>query len=153
VPKARPTAETIAQLNPTHAPVRPSPVAVAEPTRLPPTAPPVRPPAATDQDRIQDALHLYERAQNTLDVDLYARVYAGLTPERKQQVAQAWQGLKTQELKLDCQPPKITGTTAEVACFERRVASPRVGSEQHSDINKVMHLEKRGDAWVITSMR
>ena len=152
-PKARPSPEVVVQVIPTTVPVRHPTVPVVEaPTRPPPTAPPVRQ-TASDQDRISETLRSYEKAQSTLDVDLYARVYAGLTPERRQQVAAAWQGLKSQELKLDCQPPKISGTKAEVACFERRVAVPRVGTEQHNDGNRTLSLEKRGDAWVITSLK
>ncbi len=138
---------------PTHRPEARPTVAIAtvQPTRPEPTLAPRL--AASEQDRITETLKRYERAQSTLDVDLYARVYVGLTPERKQQVTQAWQGLRSQDVRIDCQPAKISGTTAEVTCFERRTAAPRVGSEQRNDINRTLHLEKRGDAWVITSMR
>jgi hypothetical protein len=40
-----------------------------------------------------------------------------------------------------------------VSCFERRLYSPRAGTEQRNDGNRVLRLEKRGDGWVITSMK
>jgi serine/threonine protein kinase len=129
---------------PTSSPVPP------QPTRPEPT---VQPLAKSDQDRIGEVLRSYERAQSTLDVDLYARVYAGLTPDRRQQVAAAWQDLKSQDVRLECQPAKISGPSAEASCFERRVFAPRVGVEQRTESNRTLRLEKRGEAWVITSIR
>jgi serine/threonine protein kinase len=131
---------------PTNSPVPPVP------TRPEPTAQPA-PAPRSDQDRISDVLKSYERAQSTLDVDLYSKVYAGLTPDRRQQVAAAWQDLKSQEVRLECQPAKISGGSAEASCFERRVFAPRVGVEQRTEGARVLRLEKRGEAWVITGIR
>ncbi len=119
-------------------------------TRPEPSAQPV---AKSDQDRISEVLRSYERAQSTLDVDLYSKVYAGLTPDRRQQVATAWQDLKSQDVRLECQPAKISGPSAEASCFERRAFAPRVGVEQRTEGNRILRLEKRGEAWVITSIR
>lgn len=149
-PRGRPTAEAIAQVQPTS---RPEPVRpTAESPRPVPTAATGHG-AASDQDKINETLRTYEKAQSTLDVDLYAKIYVGLTPERRQQVAQAWQNFRSQEVKLECQPARITGTTADVTCFERRLFSPRAGTEQRNDGNRVLRLEKRGESWVITSMK
>ena len=152
--KSRREAERIAALQPTRPieAVRPTALPQVEPTRLPATAiPTLRVPS--EAERIAEVLRAYEKAQSTLDAALYARVYAGLTAEGRQQVADAWQGLRSQEVKLECQPPKIAGASADVTCFERRVAVPKVGTEQRNDTNRSLHLEKRGDTWVITGMR
>jgi serine/threonine-protein kinase len=156
-PKTKPPSETLAQvLAPTVTrpePVHPTAVPTAEPPRPPsPTAVPVRP-VPSDQERISETLRAYEKAQSTLDVNLYGRVYVGLTPERRQQVSQAWQDLKSQDVRIECQPATISATTAEVSCFERRVFVPRVGTEQRNDSRRTLRLEKRGDAWFITSMK
>ena len=144
---------------PTHRPEpRPTPSpAPAAPTRPEPTA---RPLAKSDQDRISEVLRSYERAQSTFDMDLYASVFAGMTPDRRQQVAAAWKDLKSQDVRLECQPAKISweapqasGASAEVSCFERRVFAPRVGVEQRTESNRTLRLEKRGEAWVITRIR
>ncbi len=150
---ARPT-ETIASVQPTaraEPPVRPTTAPVVEP-RPPATAPPVRV-TVSDQDRITETLRSYEKAQNSMDLDLYAKVYVGLTPERRQQVSAAWQNFKSQSLKLDCQPASISGASADVSCFERRAFVPQVGTEQHVEGNRSLHLEKRGDTWVITTIK
>ena len=154
VPTAKP-AEVIASVQPTtrpEPPVRPTAVPAVEPPRPAATAPPVRA-AVSDQDRISETLRSYERAQNNMDIDLYARVYVGLTPERRQQVSAAWQNFKSQSLKLDCQPASISGASADVSCFERRSFVPQVGTEQHVEGNRSLHLEKRGDTWVITTIK
>ena len=153
-PKPAPPTESIAQVQPTarQEVARPTAAPAIEPTHPPATAPPVRA-VASDQDKINETLRAYEKAQSTLDVDLYARIYAGLTPERRRTVTTNWQALKSQEVTLDCQPARIIGTTADVTCFERRVAVPRIGVEQRNDGNRSLHLEKRGDAWVITAMK
>ena len=107
----------------------------------------------SDQDGISETLRSLEKAQSNLDLDLYAKVYVGLTPERRQQVSIAWQSARSQSLKLDCQPAIINGAAADVSCFERRTFVPQVGTEQHLEGNRSLHLEKRGDAWVITTIK
>ena len=88
-----------------------------------------------------------------LDVALYSRVYPGLAGERRQMVEQAFGNLKSQTLELDIQRIEITGSRAQVVGYERRLAVPRVGSEQRDARQRMIHLEKRGDAWVITELR
>ena len=154
-PRPRPAGETVAtlRLTPRPEPVRATAAPAIEPPRAAATAPPPARGPASDQDRINETLRAYERAQSTLDLELYAKVYAGLTADRRQAVSAAWQNLKSQTLKLECQSASITGAAADVACFERRVLVPQVGTEQHVDANRSLHLEKRGDTWVITRIR
>jgi hypothetical protein len=138
-----------------------------EPTRLPPTPAAVlaesRPAASrptdaprggrSEEDRVRDALGLYVEAQNSLDVGLYARIYPSLTGERRRMVEQAFENLRSQTLELDVQRVEVNGTRATVSAFERRLAVPRVGSEQRDARQRTISLEKRGDAWVITELR
>ncbi len=39
-----------------------------------------------------------------------------------------------------------------VRAYQRLVAVPRVGGEQHDERERVFTLEKRGDSWVIVSL-
>ena len=45
------------------------------------------------------------------------------------------------------------GTTAEVCGFETRVAVPKAGNDLRVTADRVLQLEKRGDAWVIVAVR
>jgi len=145
---------------------RPAPAA-AEPTRVPaaaaaaPAVPPPPPaaapvataarPAATENDRIREALHRYERAQSTLDADLYSRVFPSVDRDR---IAHAFASLQSQSVELEVRRIQLSpdGTKADVFAFERRTAVPRAGSEQRIQADRVLHMEKQGDAWVITRL-
>jgi len=102
---------------------------------------------------VREAVTQYVDAQNSLDVGLYARIYPGLSGERRRMVEQAFSNLKSQTLELDIQRVEVNGSRATVVGFERRLAVPRVGSEQRDARERVIHLEKRGDGWVITELR
>jgi hypothetical protein len=115
----------------------------------PTEAPKVR----SEEEKVREAVALYVQAQTSLDVGLYARVYPGLTGERRRMVESAFGNLKSQTLELDIQRVEITGTRAQVTGYERRLAVPRIGSEQRDARERVIHLEKRGDGWVITGLR
>jgi hypothetical protein len=156
--------ERVVAAEPRPVPTRPPP---PEPTRIAPT-PAVfvaesrptlsRPTDAprggrSEEDRVRDALGLYVEAQNSLDVGLYARVYPSLTGERRRMVEQAFENLRSQTLELDVQRVEVDGTRATVSAFERRLAVPRVGSEQRDARQRTISLEKRGDGWVITELR
>ncbi len=151
-PRPQPTAAVLA------------PTAAPAPTRAPTPAPvPTRAPIAapaeaqrgrertTDEERIREAVRLYQKAQSTLDSDLYARVYPGVDKAR---VRAAFDELRSQTLELEIQKIEVApgGATAVVRGLEKRVAVPRVGNEQHLSGIRVIHLEKRGDAWVITKL-
>ncbi len=138
----------------------------AEPPRvLPTSAPPpdlskaptaaAPEPARTvvsEEDRVRETIRRYERAQNSLDVDLYASVYPALTGERRSLVETAFRNLKSQTLEFEIQRIDVSNSRAVVRGFERRLAIPRVGSEQRDARERVIRLEKRGEAWVITSL-
>jgi len=153
--------ERIAAIPPTREPAPPEParpaptappVAAAEPRPAP--AKPAEPPKGrSEEERVRDAVGRYVEAQNSLDVSLYARVYPSLTGERRRMVEQAFANLKSQTLELDIQHVEISGSRATVVGFERRLAIPRVGSEQRDARARTIQLEKRGDGWVITELR
>jgi serine/threonine-protein kinase len=153
---------------------RPSPVIVAvpapptarpEPTRAPATAvagvEPVRPPAvpptvsvrnvASEEEKIRDVIHRYEKAQSTLDADLYARIFPSVDREK---VRVGFESLRSQTLEFDIQKIEIAsgGTSAVARGYEKRTALPRVGSEQRFNGERVIHLEKRAEGWVIARL-
>ncbi len=144
VPTARPAAST--HVEPT--------VAVPAPERAAVVAPP--PPPATksapsEPDRIRDVVALYEKAQNTLDADLYARVYPSVDRSR---IETAFRSFASQKVVFEVRRIQLEpgGTTADVYGFETRVAVPRAGSEQRLSAERVMHLRRQGDAWVIAQL-
>ena len=136
-----------ARSEPTH-----SPAVAAEPPR-PPTAAPaelVRT-APNDQDRIRETIRRYEKAQSTLDADLYASVFPSVDREK---IRANFQSLSSQTLEFDVQKIEIApgGLSAVVRGYEKRSAMPRAGSEQRFSGDRVIHLEKKADGWVITRL-
>jgi hypothetical protein len=129
------------------------PTAAPPPARVPPPAEAASRPAerATDEDRIREAIRRYEKAQSSLDPDLYAAVFPGVDKAR---VRAAFGDLRSQTLEFEIQRIEHSpgASTAQVRGLEKRVAVPRVGSEQHLSTNRLLTLEKRGDSWVITNL-
>ena len=142
--------EPTARPEPSHAALVVSP---PEPTRAP-SAPPAAAarPTPSEQDKIREVLKDYERAQNTLDVGLYARVYPSLSGEARQSVENAWQQLKSQQFELEIRQIELNNSRAVVRAYQRLVAVPRIGSEQHDERSRVFTLEKRGDSWIIAGV-
>jgi serine/threonine-protein kinase len=151
-------AERVAVIPPTREPVpepaRPVPTAaIAPPEPRPAPVKPTEPKTRSEEERVRESVALYVEAQNSLDVGLYARAYPGLAGTRRRMVEEAFANLKSQTLELDIQRIEITGSRAQVVGYERRLAVPRVGSEQRDARQRIIHLERRGDGWVITELR
>jgi serine/threonine-protein kinase len=161
-PPQRPT-ESVATLpEPTAAP---QPTARLEPTQVAAalasssedarqTAAPTEPPAGpgAEQERIRQLLRDYERAQNTLDLDLYARIVPSLTGAQRRNLEVAWQGLKSQRVEVEVRKIELTNSHAVVRGYQRLVATPRIGSELQDARERTFYLEKRGESWVITRL-
>lgn len=131
----------------------PVPSASPEPARVPASQPVEATRAApSDQEKIREVLREYERAQNTLDLNLYARVYPALAGEARRSIENAWQGLKSQQLELEIRQIELKNSHAVVRAYQRLVFVPRVGGEQHDERERVFTLEKRGNSWVIVSL-
>ena len=129
-------------------------VAAAEPPRLtlPPAAAATPKPAPTEADRIREIVRLYEAAQTKMDPDLYVRVFPGVDRSR---VEQAFSSFRSQSVQFEIRKIDIgpQGTSAQVSGFETRVAVPKAGNDVRVTADRVLQLEKRGDAWVITAVR
>jgi serine/threonine-protein kinase len=145
-PTIHPQSSAAAALPPTAVP---APVRVV--TAAPAPAEPARGERVTEEDRIRETIRRYEKAQSALDADLYSRVYPSIDKVR---VRAAFEQLRSQTLEFEIQKIELTpgATTAVVRGLEKRAALPRVGSEQHAVSNRVITLEKRGDAWVIVRL-
>ncbi len=109
-------------------------------------------PAPTDSDRLREAVRLYETAQNTLNPDLYVRVFPGVDRSR---VQEAFGNFRSQTVEFEIRKIEIDprGQSAVVSGFESRLAVPKAGNEQRVNSDRVLHFEKRGETWVITSVR
>ena len=129
-------------------------MAAAAPERetVPQAAPSPPRTGASEQDRIRDTVRRYERAQSTLDPDLYVRVFPAVDRAR---VAQAFENFRSQTVEFDVRLIQVDpgGTHAEVSGYEKRIAMPRAGSEQRISAERVMRLEKRGENWVIVELK
>ena len=93
----------------------------------------------------------YERAQSTLDADLYSRVFPSVDRDR---IARAFASLQSQSVELEVRRIQLSSdgnSKADVFAFERRTAVPRAGSDR-IQAERVLHMEKQGDAWVITRL-
>ncbi len=144
-----------ATVPPAPAPTAPPPVqvAVVRPTTLS-AEPVVGSPgevrgAAADQEKIREVLRAYERAHNTLDVELYARVFPALVSRQRQNLDRAWRGLRSQHLELEVRQIDVRGNQATVRAFQRLEAVPQAGEGQRDSREVTLKLEKRGDGWVI----
>jgi len=165
-PEPRRTVEVVARVQEPVQPIRipPTSLPAAIPTALPPpTAAPTAMPRPTslpavveapvgDADRIRDAIRRWERAQNTLDADAYARAFPRVDKSR---IQTAFDGLRSQTVSYDVIRVDVTpgSSRATVVLFERRVAVPRVGNEQRAEGNRTVTLTKSGDGWVITEVQ
>jgi hypothetical protein len=132
------------------APAVPPPPAAGQAAPVPTPAKAAAAPA-TAETAIRDTIHRYERAQSTLDADLYAKVFPGVDRER---ISRAFASLQSQTVELEVRRIQFSpdGGKADVFAFERRTAVPRAGSEQRIQSDRVLHLEKQGDGWVITKL-
>ncbi|MEO8430937.1 MAG: protein kinase [Acidobacteriota bacterium] len=136
-------------------PRRADPTPRPAPPPLPPAAPSAAPEpksVSSESDRIRDAIRRYERAQNTLDTDLYARVFPGADRARVQAAFDNFrsQTVTFENIRVDVVPG---ATRATARLHERRVAVPRVGSEQRLEGDRTIQLQKQGDGWIITGLR
>jgi eukaryotic-like serine/threonine-protein kinase len=139
------------------------PTAAPPPTAVPTAAPrptsvpaievtPERPvPSVTDADRVREAIRRWERAQNTLDADAYARVFPRVDKAR---IQAAFDGFRTQTVSYVQIRVEMNGPSRATAhLFERRIAVPRVGAEQRAEGNRTVTLQKSGDSWVIVEVQ
>ncbi len=159
-PRPAPPEKVAALPEATHVP---QPTLRIEPTAAPSAAPPTaeaRPDRGSrrvaaipsDTERIRGVLGDYERAQDTLDVNLYASVYPSLAGAQRQNLERAWQGLAKQQVDLEIRDIDVKGTHAVVRAFQRLVATPKIGSDLRDARERVFRFEKRGDAWVIVGI-
>ena len=72
----------------------------------------------------------------------------------RDRIAHAFASLQSQSVELEVRRIQLSpdGTKADVFAFEHRTAVPRAGSEQRIQAERVLHMEKQGDAWVITRL-
>src|SRR5262249_29819355 len=138
---------------PPHPPPRP------QPTRVPTTGiAEVRPPSLPSEParpsevaRIRDLVARYQQAQSTLDADAYARIYPGADAQK---IRVAFEQLRSQSVVFEIDKIEVapSGTSATVRGRETRTAVPRAGSDVHFAGPRVLQLEKRGEAWVISRL-
>lgn len=154
-PKPQPPPEQEAvKPAPPPAPV-PAPSAVQKPAE-PPKPPPPSPAELREQAvaGVRDALRRFEVAWESLDAAAIGRVQV-LSPAESAAVKRMIQDAESYVLEIA--DPQITidpdNKTATVTGVITRRFRPRVGTAQTSRITNTLRLEKRGDIWVIVSLR
>jgi hypothetical protein len=72
----------------------------------------------------------------------------------RERISHAFASLQSQTVELEIRRIQISpdGSKADVVAFERRSAVPRAGSEQRIQSERVLHMEKQGDGWVIVRL-
>jgi len=103
---------------------------------------------SSEQSRIRETIRLYDRAQNTLDVELYLRVFPSLDRRR---VADAFSNLRSQSLHIEILSIDISpdGQKAAARVYERRAMVPKEGGVRRTQRELVLALEKTPERWVI----
>lgn len=99
---------------------------------------------------IRETMQAYIAAQEALDVDRYAAVYPDVDRAR---VQRAFRSFRSQSLDLSLERVSVDGDRAVVTATEQRRATPRVGTEQRVESRRTFTLERRGDRWIIVSIR
>jgi ketosteroid isomerase-like protein len=114
----------------------------------PPTAAPVRGNPAEDR-KVRDTIRLYEQAWSRFDAKLYARVY----PSGAAAFEIAIRNLRSQYVNIEIRTIEVdsSATHATVTGNEVIVATPRAGTEQKTERDVTLQLQKQDDRWVIVS--
>jgi len=137
---------------PTAAPTAPRPEAtrpsVVESQAAPPASAPAGKGSPVEERRIRDMMRSYERAWSTFDARLYSKVY----PSGVDAFELALKNLRSQYVRIEIQRIDLdpTATRANVIGHETIVATPKAGNQVQNDQDVTLHVEKRGDVWVIT---
>ena len=148
-PVVVPTA-TVAPPPPTATQVVEAPKPIEIPPPPPPPPPPASRPTVSAEDSIRQMMSRYVDAQVALDAGRYARIFPGIDKEK---VSRAFAALRSQELDLNIRKIDVNGDSATVLASESRTAVPKVGSEQRVRGDRTFTLQRRGDDWIITSIR
>jgi TonB family protein len=169
-PPARPSPSAAAAEPSAKSPVRQTPppqTAQAPPVQQPPrtsareTAPslpavtPVKPDPAVERNRILETLKRYEAAWEARDADAVARVH-DLSRDDLARIRSSLAGARQYAMEIEVKDirPDPDGRRAVAMCVVTRRYAPRVGAamEPRSATN-TFTFERRGDAWIITSIQ
>jgi eukaryotic-like serine/threonine-protein kinase len=137
----------------------PGPVPPAQPSRPPVTEPATPSPSARDlraeADRaIRDTLRRYEAAWEALDFEAVQQVHA-LSASEARAVRDTIRGASSYAMDIVVHAVEIDGPlrTASAECTITRTYNARIGSIPPQTTRNTLALEKRGDAWMIVSIR
>jgi TonB family protein len=143
---------------PEASPVKPAPPppAVSKPAETPKLPPAPTPAELREQamSGVREALRRFEAAWESLDQRAIARAQVLSAAESeavRRMIADA------ESYSMDVMDPLITldadNRAATVSATIVRRFRPRIGTAQQSRVNNTLRLERRGDAWMIVSVR
>jgi TonB family protein len=134
----------------------PPPPPAPKPAEVPKAPPPPTPAELREQAiaGVRETLRRFESAWESLDEKAIARVQV-LSPAESEAVRRMIGDAES--YSLDILDPQITvdadNRTATATGVIVRRFRPRIGTQQTSRVTNTLRLERRGDAWIIVSVR
>jgi TonB family protein len=128
---------------------------VPAPAPKPPEPPKAQvPPPPDPSDEIRSVLARYKAAWEALDVDALARVRA-LSSGEAAQVRAMMSNANRYRLDMNVQDITVDpgGRSATVKATSTHTVDMKIGRARPQTVTNVIHLEKRGEGWIITSIQ
>ena len=128
----------------------------APPPALQPEQPPEAPPAAiaNEEDAIRQTLRQLTQAYQQKDIDLVTSVWPALDPQQVRRLQGTFQVARSMgyELRL-LSSPRISGDQANVRCIRTVRYVDERGPQKPVESEVTVQLRKRGESWVIESLK
>ena len=104
-------------------------------------------PTAQVEKELRDALDQYSTALESLDVEAVKKIQPSIDARNLERAFRDMQALDVDIDDVDIL--SADASTARVSCRVTQTLTPRAGSQQTSEVSRVMRLRKADDAWVI----
>jgi TonB family protein len=128
---------------------------VPAPAPRPPDPPKAQaPPPPDPRDEIRGVLAQYKAAWEALDIDALARVRS-LSSGEAAQVRAMMSNANRYRLDMNVQDIAVDsgGRAATVKATSTHTVDMKIGRARPQTVTNVIHLEKRGESWIITSIQ
>ena len=99
------------------------------------------------EKELRDALDQYSTALESLDVEAVKKIQPSIDTRNLERAFRDMQALDVDIDDIDIL--SVDASTARVSCRVTQTLTPRAGSQQTSEVPRVMRLRKADDAWVI----
>ena len=126
-------------------------VIVDEPQKI--AAPPPPPPPGEEPEvkAIEETLHRYRDAYETMDIEELKRVWYPIPKNIEKALKDSFNAASKIKMHLDCGAPKVTGDSAQCTCSESLVYTYEKSRKPTEDVTITFQLQKTGGKWHIVS--